>query len=34
MGMIMAGQVGGKSAQALRNFCHECTDLFDNRGQK
>lgn len=34
MGMIMAGQVGGMSAQALRSFCHECTDPFDNRGQK
>ena len=32
--MIMAGQVGGMSAQALRSFCHECTDPFDNRGQK
>ena len=34
MGMIMAGQVGGMSAQALRSFCHECTDPFANRGQK
>lgn len=34
MGMIMAGQVCGMSAQTLRSFYPECTDPFDNRGQK
>lgn len=34
MGMITAEQAGGMSAQALRSFCHECTDPFYNRGQK
>lgn len=34
MGMIMVEHVGGMSAQALRSFCHECADPFDNRGQQ
>ncbi len=34
MDMIMAGQMDGMSAQYLQNFCHECADPFDNRGQK
>ena len=34
MGMIMARRMGGMNAQDLRNFCHECRDPFDNRGQK